>query len=199
MAARAARRAADQRGSDLPPPRIVDSADAPSRSEPGHHRPVQDPGAGDGGNLDRLVQESRGRPLDAEPYAIAAANALTTKVREDGRVVKFAVTVGPALNADGYRDILGVTTYTADSPAPSATWSPRPSSRRTGRATGGWSRTRPDAQTPRLGHASRASPRSGHRRWVLFSQRSGTVRPSAAIALPLHADPTAEFLGRKFP
>lgn len=48
------------------------------------------------GNLDRLVQDSRGRPLDAEPYTFAAANALTTKVREDGRVVKFAVTVGPA-------------------------------------------------------------------------------------------------------
>ena len=46
-----------------------------------------------------------------------AADALTMKVREGGRVVKIAVMVATGVNADGYREILGVATSTAESGA----------------------------------------------------------------------------------
>src|SRR6476646_9861548 len=39
------------------------------------------------------------------------------KVREGGRVVKVAVMVATGVNADGYREILGVATSTAESGA----------------------------------------------------------------------------------
>jgi putative transposase len=37
-----------------------------------------------------------------------AADALTIKVREGGRVVKVAVMVATGVNADGYREVLGI-------------------------------------------------------------------------------------------
>jgi len=43
----------------------------------------------------RLERDFRTRPLDAGPYTVAAADALTTKVREGGRVnVHTSVTTG---------------------------------------------------------------------------------------------------------
>ncbi len=68
-------------------------------------------------DLDGLVRDFRERPLDAGPYTFMAADALTMKVREGGRVIKIAVMVATAVNADGYREILGVTTSTAESGA----------------------------------------------------------------------------------
>ena len=58
-----------------------------------------------------------GRPLDAGPSTLVAADALTMKVREGGRVVKVAVMVATGVNADGYREILGVAVSTAESGA----------------------------------------------------------------------------------
>jgi transposase-like protein len=46
-----------------------------------------------------------------------AADALTMKVREGGRVIKIAVMVATGVNADGFREILGVATSTAESGA----------------------------------------------------------------------------------
>lgn len=66
-------------------------------------------------DLDALVTDFRERPLDAGPYTFVAADALTMKVREGGRVVKIAVMVATGVNADGYREILGVATSTAES------------------------------------------------------------------------------------
>ena len=42
------------------------------------------------------------------PYTFVAADALTIKVREGGRVVKVAVMVATGVNADGFREILGI-------------------------------------------------------------------------------------------
>jgi len=68
-------------------------------------------------DLDVLVRDFRERPLDAGPYTFLAADALTMKVREGGRVVKIAVMVATGVNADGYREVLGVATSTAESGA----------------------------------------------------------------------------------
>ncbi|WP_298592002.1 IS256 family transposase [uncultured Kocuria sp.] len=68
-------------------------------------------------DLDEHVESFRTRPLDAGPYTFVAADALTMKVREGGRVVKVAVMVATGVNADGHREILGVQTATAESGA----------------------------------------------------------------------------------
>ena len=59
-------------------------------------------------DLDEHVASFRTRPLDAGPYTFVAADALTMKVREGGRVVKVAVMVATGVNADGHREILGL-------------------------------------------------------------------------------------------
>lgn len=58
--------------------------------------------------LDEHVEQFRTRPLDQGPYTFVAADALTMRVREGGRVVKVAVLVATGVNADGYREILGL-------------------------------------------------------------------------------------------
>jgi hypothetical protein len=68
-------------------------------------------------DLDALVQDFRERPLDAGPYTFVAADALTMKNREGGRVIKIAVMVATGVNADGFREVLGVATSTAESGA----------------------------------------------------------------------------------
>jgi putative transposase len=68
-------------------------------------------------DLDSMVRDFRERPLDEGPYAFVAADALTMKVREGGRVVKIAVMVATGVNADGFREILGVATSTVESGA----------------------------------------------------------------------------------
>ena len=68
-------------------------------------------------DLDSQVAAFRGRPLDAGPYTFVAADALTMKVREAGRVVKVAVMVATGVNADGFREVLGIQTATTESGA----------------------------------------------------------------------------------
>ena len=58
--------------------------------------------------LDARVAEFRNRPLDAGPYTFVAADALTMKVREGGRVVNVHVLIAVGVNADGHREVLGV-------------------------------------------------------------------------------------------
>ena len=58
--------------------------------------------------LDEQVESFRTRPLDAGPYTFVAADALTMKVREGGRVVNTHVLVATGVNADGHREILGL-------------------------------------------------------------------------------------------
>jgi transposase-like protein len=52
-------------------------------------------------DLDEHVADFRTRPLDAGPYTFVAADALTMKVREGGRVLNVAVMVATGVNADG--------------------------------------------------------------------------------------------------
>ena len=65
-------------------------------------------------DLDEQVHAFRTRPLDAGPYTFVAADALSVKVREGGRVVNIAVMVATGVNADGHREILGIEVSTAE-------------------------------------------------------------------------------------
>ncbi len=64
--------------------------------------------------LDEQVEAFRTRPLDAGPYTFLAADALTVRVREGGRVIKVAAMVATGINAEGYREILGLQLSTAE-------------------------------------------------------------------------------------
>lgn len=66
-------------------------------------------------DLDEQVTAFRTRPLaDAGPFTFVAADALTMKVREGGRVVNAVVLVATGVNADGHREVLGVKVATAE-------------------------------------------------------------------------------------
>ncbi|MEB3072118.1 IS256 family transposase [[Mycobacterium] vasticus] len=64
--------------------------------------------------LDEQVEAFRTRPLDAGPYTFVAADALVLKVREAGRVVGVHTLIATGINAEGYREILGVQVSTAE-------------------------------------------------------------------------------------
>jgi len=68
-------------------------------------------------DLDEHVESFRTRPLDAGPYTFLAVDALVLKVREDGRVVKVSALVATGVNAEGYREILGVQVATGETTA----------------------------------------------------------------------------------
>ncbi|WP_196113962.1 transposase, partial [Mycobacterium tuberculosis] len=54
------------------------------------------------------------RPLDAGPYTFLAADALVLKVREAGRVVGVHTLIATGVNAEGYREILGIQVTSAE-------------------------------------------------------------------------------------
>jgi putative transposase len=64
--------------------------------------------------LDTAVEAFRTRPLDAGPYTFVAADALVLKVREAGRVVNVHALIAVGVNAEGYREILGIDVSTAE-------------------------------------------------------------------------------------
>jgi putative transposase len=64
--------------------------------------------------LDTAVEAFRTRPLDAGPYTFMAADALVLKVREAGRVVNVHALIATGVNAEGYREILGMDVTTAE-------------------------------------------------------------------------------------
>jgi len=68
-------------------------------------------------DLDAHVAEFRTRPLDAGPYTFVAADALTMKVREGGRVRNVSVMVATGVNADGHREVLGIQVATGETSA----------------------------------------------------------------------------------
>ncbi|BBF98792.1 MULTISPECIES: IS256 family transposase [Pseudonocardia] len=59
-------------------------------------------------HLDGQVAAFRERPLDQGPYTFVWVDALTVKVREDGRVVNLHALLATGVNADGHREILGL-------------------------------------------------------------------------------------------
>jgi transposase-like protein len=66
-------------------------------------------------DLDAQVAAFRTRPLgDSGPFTFVAADALTMKVREQGRVVNAVVLVATGVNADGHREVLGVKVATSE-------------------------------------------------------------------------------------
>ena len=67
--------------------------------------------------LDAAVEAFRTRPLDAGPYTFMAADALVLKVREGGRVVNVHALIAVGVNAEGYREILGIDVITAEDEA----------------------------------------------------------------------------------
>ena len=69
-------------------------------------------------DLDQLVEEFRHRPLDqAGPFTFVAADALTMKVREGGRVINAVVLLATGVNGDGHREVLGMRVATAETGA----------------------------------------------------------------------------------
>lgn len=66
-------------------------------------------------DLDEQVSAFRTRPLDeAGPFTFLAADALSMKVREDGRVTTAMVLVVTGVNADGHREVLGLKIATSE-------------------------------------------------------------------------------------
>jgi putative transposase len=66
-------------------------------------------------DLDEQVAAFRTRPLgEAGPFTFLAADALTMKVREQGRVVNAVVLVATGVNGDGHREVLGVKVATSE-------------------------------------------------------------------------------------
>ena len=69
-------------------------------------------------DLDEHVDEFRHRPLDeADPFTFVAADALTMKVREGGRVINAVVLVATGVNGDGHREVLGLRVATSETGA----------------------------------------------------------------------------------
>ncbi|MBN9215327.1 MAG: transposase [Microbacterium sp. SCN 70-200] len=69
-------------------------------------------------DLDEHVDQFRHRPLeDAGPFTFVAADALTMKVREGGRVINAVVLVATGVNADGHREVLGLRVATSETGA----------------------------------------------------------------------------------
>src|SRR5690242_3903091 len=65
-------------------------------------------------DLDAQVEAFRTRPLDAGPCTFVAADALVLKVREAGRTVNVHALLATGVNAEGYREILGLHVTTGE-------------------------------------------------------------------------------------
>ena len=65
-------------------------------------------------SLDVEVEKFRNRPLDGGPYTYVLVDALTQKVREEGRIVNVACVTATGVNADGHRDVLGLDVITTE-------------------------------------------------------------------------------------
>jgi putative transposase len=66
-------------------------------------------------DLDEHIDEFRHRSLgEAGPFTFVAADALTMKVREGGRVINSVVLVATGVNGDGRREVLGLQVATSE-------------------------------------------------------------------------------------
>ena len=66
------------------------------------------------GKLDGVVDSFLGRPLDGGPYRYLWLDAMSQKVREEGRIVNVSVAVATAVNAEGRREIVGMDVGTSE-------------------------------------------------------------------------------------
>ena len=68
--------------------------------------------------LDEQVKLFRHRPLgESGPFTFVAADALTMKVREGGRVINAVVLVATGVNNDGHRECLDMQVATSETAA----------------------------------------------------------------------------------
>jgi putative transposase len=65
-------------------------------------------------SLDEIVESFRNRPLDRAPYVYVTLDALTQRSREGGRIVNVHVLLAVGVNAEGYREVLGVDVVTTE-------------------------------------------------------------------------------------
>ena len=65
-------------------------------------------------SLDQIVEEFRTRPLDGAPYAYLTLDALVVKCREGGRTVNACVVHAVGVNAEGFRESLGLDVVTSE-------------------------------------------------------------------------------------
>ncbi len=70
--------------------------------------------------LDEDVQVFRKRALDGGPYTYVWIDAHVQKVREAGHVVGVATVMAIGVNSEGYREVLGIDTFTEED---EASWS----------------------------------------------------------------------------
>jgi transposase-like protein len=64
--------------------------------------------------LDAEVAAFRARPLDGGPSTYVSLDAMTQKVREQGRIVNVAVVIAVGVNAEGHREVLGFDVITTE-------------------------------------------------------------------------------------
>jgi transposase-like protein len=64
--------------------------------------------------LDATVEAFRNRPLEGGPYPFLWLDALVIKSREEGRIVNVVLVQAVGVNAEGYREILGVDVITTE-------------------------------------------------------------------------------------
>ena len=81
--------------------------------------------------LDERVEGFRTRPLDAVPYTFVTADALVLKVCENGRVGVHTL-IATGVNAEGYRELLGLQVSSAEDGAGWLTSFATPSTRPVG-------------------------------------------------------------------
>jgi putative transposase len=108
--------------------------------------------------LDEQVADFRSRPLDQGPYTFLAADALTMKVREGGRVVLVHLLIATGVNGDGHREVLGVEVTSAEDGAGWLGVLPRPGRPWPVRGVPGYLR---------CPHRAGRSPRCGVARYLL--------------------------------
>ena len=68
-------------------------------------------------DLDEQVEAFRHRPLDESGPFTFVADALTMKVRENGRVVNVVALLATGVNGDGHREVLGLRVATSETGA----------------------------------------------------------------------------------
>ncbi len=66
------------------------------------------------GKLDGMVDSFLDRPLDGGPYCYLWLDAMSQKVREEGRIVNVSVAVATAVNTEGKREIVGMDVGTSE-------------------------------------------------------------------------------------
>ena len=65
-------------------------------------------------DLDAVVDSFLDRPLDGGPYCYLWLDAMSQKVREEGRIVNVSVAVATTVNTEGKREIVGMEVGTSE-------------------------------------------------------------------------------------